>query len=136
MVIYGSSTGIALIAPYLIEEFIAGDDSLSILCQELQSFKLLRSERNLLAEAGYIHSGKIHHYVFKSIKHLGTDPGRPPYQRAQTRHQLARAERDGYVVVGTYFQEKDFVDNVRVRAKNYEGEIRNQPRNFPAKITP
>src|SRR5712691_714843 len=102
----------------LIQKFLARNDAFGILYHEFQGLEFLCRKRNWLTTTRHLHLRKAHAHIIKNkcVSHI--DPRRAPQGGAHTREQLPWAERLGHVVIGTNFQEQDFVQHIRFCAKH------------------
>jgi hypothetical protein len=65
VVVYGSGTGVVLVAPYFIEQFVSRNNAGRVLDQVFQRPKLLGREQNRLTLAESFHGAKINAYITK-----------------------------------------------------------------------
>jgi hypothetical protein len=118
MVVHGPSRRIVLETPNLTQKFRARNDAFGILYHEFQGLEFLRRKRNWLTATCHLHLRKAHSHIIKNKCVFHIDPRRAPQGGAHTREQLPWAERLGHVVIGTNFQQQNFVQHIRAGIKD------------------
>ena len=78
MVVHRSGTGIVLVTPNFIEEFIPGDCAVGVLCEELQCLEFLCGHCDLFVATSHLGFGKIHDPILKDVHVFRTDARRTP----------------------------------------------------------
>src|SRR3954469_21475733 len=103
---------IVLISPDLVKQFIAADDSVGILNQELERFEFLSRQHHRCAIPLDLHLFEVRGDVIEADDLSLRDTRRVAQGGANPSQQFARTERFGHVVVRTKFKKKNFVGDV------------------------
>src|SRR5215469_11154776 len=132
MIVHRSGRRVILVSPYLVQELLTRNDPAGRGGQVLQKFELLRRQSNGFTGANRLHAGEIDSRIaeeqdfaaYGSRGHMRNNWfGRPgaPHGTTYTSQKLFRAERLGYVIVGTQFQQENLVIDFRDCAQNHHG---------------
>src|SRR5262249_30217229 len=105
VIIDSSGRGIVLVSPYLIQEFVAANDTLWILYQKLKCLEFLGRQDYRLAVTFHFHLLEIGGDIGKADNLRFRHPGRMPQGSSHSGEQLPRAERFGHVVIRSEFKQ-------------------------------
>src|SRR5215472_105542 len=113
-----------ILVPQHLQQFLSRYDSLCILHEELEYFEFLRGECDRIIFSRDLHFSEVHGDRIKS--HRIWQMGRvcASNDRSDSSKKLLRAERLGYVVVSSQFQQQNLIGNVRCRTQNDDGQAR------------
>src|SRR5437879_2228469 len=122
VIIHGSRRGIILVSPDLVQQFVAADDPLGILHQELKCLEFLSRQYHRRPVAFHFHLLKVSSNVVEAddlcLRHDASgvaqgcsDPGQ----------QFSRTERLGDVVISPQFEQQDLVRNIAGRTQTTIG---------------
>src|SRR5579872_6413589 len=104
LVVYSTGRGVAVVAPHLIQQFFPAQNAFGMLGEEFQQPELVGCQRNRHIASACRHLLKIQLAASESIGRGRSRFAPAPDGGLHTRHQFARTERFGHIVIGTEFE--------------------------------
>ncbi len=97
----GAGAGMGSVVPYLLEQFVVGDDAPSIIEKETQHLEFLRCKLHPYPGAQNLHTRKIDLNITKAVVFpaVGCILFQAPHRCAYSGQQLAWDERLGNIIV-------------------------------------
>src|SRR5665213_3401075 len=109
LVIHGSSRRVRVVTPHFIQKQFAAKDAFGILGEESEQLEFVRCERDGYPSAPCSHLLKVDFAVAKPISRGRRRPVTTANCRLHTRHQFARTERFGDIIVSSKLEQEHLV---------------------------